>query len=79
MWSSASGVGVGVGSGVAVGDAGPVLGTRVGGAVAAADADGAAEAVLVLQAAMIGARAAVAPTTEIRCRSWRRVRRSSAR
>ena len=77
MWSSASGVGTGVGSGVAVGEAG-VAGSAlaVGGA---AEADGEADADPAPQAAMIGARAAVAPTTEIRWRSWRRVSRSSAR
>ena len=81
MCSSPSGVGWGVGSGVAVGGAALRLGPTVGGtdAIAADDADGAAEAPPVLHASTIGASAAVAPTTEIRWSSWRRVIRSSAR
>ena len=75
MCSSASGVGTGVGSGVAVG-AVEAVGPTVG---AALEAAGVADAVPVPQAAMIGASAAAAPRAEMRCRSWRRVSRSSAR
>ena len=78
MFSCFSGVGTGVGSGVAVGAA-VAVGAVVGGAeaVAAAACDGAADAAALVQAAMIGASAANAPTLPICSSSIRLVMRRS--
>ena len=75
MNSSLSGEGTGVGSGVAVAAAVEALGAVLGGA---AEADAEADAAGPAQAAMIGARAANAPTLAICSRSILRVMRRSS-
>ena len=80
MFSCFSGVGTGVGSGVAVAAAvAAAVGAVVGGAeaVAAAACDGTADAAALVQAAMIGASAAKAPTLPICSSSIRLVMRRS--
>jgi hypothetical protein len=77
--SSASGLGAGVGSALALG-LGVGAGVLGGGVVPRADkTPDEGEAVLPVQAAMIGASAAAAPSAPIRSRSTRREIRCSAR